>query len=124
MKKIALSSFIIISFFILSACSYGKNTLYGEWKCISPDYSYYALSIDKKDAYFSMYDIEAGNPGISGHIKKMTDNYILCDFNQDDFDPPKQWKKLSKKDKIKYQIINKHKIKIGYNQYWLTFSRK
>lgn len=94
------------------------------------DTFYYALSIERKT--FSIYDFEAGNPGIEGRIYrigkgKTGKGYIRQGIlgikcNSADFDPPACWK-LKLKDKLIYRLVNKNTIKLGHNGIVLTFHR-
>lgn len=99
----------------------------GEWQCDKvasdneTDTSFYALQIDSSGE-FSLYDVAAGNPGISGIMGNDTSEAVLCMFNQDDFDPPFCWQLNPEKDTLLYELDG-DQLRIGHNDVWLTFSR-
>lgn len=95
------------------------------------DTFYYALRIERKS--FSLYDYEAGNPGIAGKMYLYSRNdtderylskgklRIIC--NTGDFDPPVCWK-INPKARLKYRLKDKDTLKLGHDGVWLTFHRE
>ena len=80
MKKILLTLAVTL-LFIFPLCSCGTEVpaaLTGEWECqdssygCEAGYGYLALRIEE-NGHFSLYDAEAGNPGISGTMKGSAD---------------------------------------------------
>jgi hypothetical protein len=105
--------------------------LIGQWDCAETasdgytDTSFYALTIEK-DGTFSLYDVAAGNPGISGTMKgddtgKLGILELTC--NEDDFDPPVCWAKMQKNSRVRYKIMDENTIRLGYVGIWLTFTK-
>lgn len=118
MKRIPI--YILIVTLILFGCQKQESSLYGEWKCVTKDNTFYALTIDE-DGYFSLYDIEAGNPGLQGHVK-VGSSTLECVFDMDDFDPPKEWNTLKQKDILSYKL--NQDLKLEYNGFWLQFVKR
>ena len=128
--KSAIAAIILILIFTLTACgSAVPERLVGEWKCDPTssgnpvDTSFYALRIED-NGEFSIYDFEAGNPGISGKMKgddtgKIGLLNLQCD--EEDFDPPMCWPNLKTNSEIRYRIIDDKTIKLGYVGIWMTF---
>ena len=100
----------------------------GSWSCEEKasdgktDTSFYAMYI-KKNGYFSIYDQEAGNPGISGKMKNDTGTSVDCEFEMDDFDVPSCWKLGSPEDKLDYELDG-DTLKLGHNDVWMIFHRE
>ncbi len=101
------------------------------------DTSYYNLYIDS-DGSFSLYDGDAGNPGISGKFKMKIDSeytgdsgtLALVECDEDEFDPPGCWKMSTDSD-LSFEIIDENNIRLGYKNnkntediIWLTFFRR
>lgn len=117
---------------LLVAC--GKSAtvpkaLIGNWKCAETasdgeTYTgFYALEV-QQNGEFSLYDQEAGNPGIEGTMKQAGKNKIACKFRMDDFDPPVGWEKLQQEDCLEYEVVGDNEIRLGYDTMWLTFTKK
>lgn len=100
---------------LLSGCSQSERSdnldqLVGSWNCHETPledkdrYSGY-LSMEIEDTGdFTMYDAEAGNPGIKGRIESVTEDSMVLDCtNDEDFDPPTGWDKMNRKQKISYR---------------------
>ena len=105
---LCLLPFVLLSGFLLSNHPLSL-ALIGEWNCRSfasdqtTATEFYHLSIQPSGA-FSLYDQDAGNPGISGKIiseKDSTALKIAC--TMDDFDPPICWD-LSSQDALFYRF--------------------
>lgn len=128
----AFAAIILVMAFALAGCgSVVPDRLVGEWKCDPTssgnpvDTSYYALRIEKSGE-FSIYDFEAGNPGISGTMKgddtgKIGILELTCD--SEDFDPPACWLNLKPNSEIRYRIMDENTIKLGYVGIWMTFRK-
>jgi hypothetical protein len=105
---LCLLPFALLSGFLLTSHPLSL-ALIGEWNCrsLASDQitatEFYHLSIQPSGS-FSLYDQEAGNPGISGKMtpKKGT-NQLKISCTTDDFDPPVCWD-LSSQDTLFYQI--------------------
>ena len=73
-KMIYTVSMLLILITLLAGCASAPEALEGSWSCdetASDGETYtgfYALEVQKNGS-FSMYDREAGNPGISGKMK-------------------------------------------------------
>lgn len=131
-KKTVLGTIIFILIFTLSACgSAVPERLVGEWTCDPEssgnhlDTSYYALRIDETGE-FSIYDFEAGNPGISGTMKgddtgKIGILELSCD--SEEFNPPVCWPNLKENSRIRYKILDENTIKLEYVGIWMTFRK-
>lgn len=119
MKKL-LTIFCVLALSVTVLCGCGEKPelneealkpLIGEWDCQESPYEergqedytyvgYFTLRVEE-DGSFSMYDAEAGNPGISGMMYPETDGSVQLDCDTDDFDPPLCWNDL-KKDSVIY----------------------
>lgn len=131
-KKTVLAAVAIIMLFTLSGCgSAVPERLVGEWQCDDTasgnhvDTGFYALRIES-DGNFSLYDAEAGNPGISGTMKgddtgKIGILELSCD--KGDFDPPACWPNLHTNSRIRYKILDENSFKLGYVGIWMTFRK-
>lgn len=137
MRKIFVVTFALTAAIIMlvafTGCGGSKvpERLVGEWQCADlasdgyTDTSFYALTIET-DGTFSLYDIAAGNPGISGTMKgddtgKLGILELTC--NEDDFDPPVCWAKMQKNSRVRYKIMDENTIRLGYVGIWLTFTK-
>ena len=137
MRKILVLTFALTAAIIMlvafTGCGGSKvpERLVGEWQCADlasdgyTDTSFYALTIEK-DGTFSLYDVAAGNPGISGTMKgddtgKLGILELTC--NEDDFDPPVCWAKMQKNSRVRYTIMDENTIRLGYVGIWLTFTK-
>lgn len=119
----------------LAVCSCGQDLeagapeeLVGTWACEElasdgdTDTGFYELDV-KEDGTFSLYDVAAGNPGISGVMGNDSGGSVDCAFDEDDFDPPFCWEGLDGSgDTLDYEI-DEGLIRIGYEGIWLTFHR-
>ncbi len=135
MKKIFCIALCIIV--VLACCGCGevkevnKDALapfVGEWDCQESTLEergdegylyvgYFTLRVEE-DGSFSMYDGEAGNPGMAGMMYPEDDGTVYLDCDKDDFDPPFSWSGISTKETLNYQIVNEDGIDVLY----LTFT--
>ena len=99
----------------------------GEWDCQespleergSEDYTYvgyFDLRVEE-DGSFSMYDAEAGNPGISGMMYPETDGSVQLDCDTDDFDPPFCWTGIKKDSILQASFGEENGIEVLYLAY-------
>ena len=101
--------------------------LTGNWSCEDlasdgkTDTGFYAMYI-KRNGYFSLYDQEAGNPGISGFMKNDSGTSVDCVFETDDFDVPSCWKLKAEGDTLNYELDG-DTLKLGHNDVWIIFRR-
>ena len=124
---------------LLACCGCGNNKeinkdalvpFVGEWDCQdstleergNEDYAYvgyFTLRVEE-DGSFSMYDGEAGNPGISGMMYPETDETVELHCDKDDFDPPFSWAGFSAQETLTYEIVEEN----GTDVLYLTFTAK
>lgn len=92
----------------------------GAWACQvcplnQPDYytGYLRLEV-QDDRTFSMYDIEAGNPGIAGKFRILSDSRLqMTDLDEIDFDPP--WRTMTPDDpQLDYQFRSEKQLRLTY----------
>lgn len=89
----------------------------GEWKCGETPLEYedyytgfLTLRI-QEEGTFSMYDVEAGNPGISGEIEILSDTELVLNCNaEDDFDPPPTWENMNEEQTITYKFASEYEL--------------
>ena len=116
-----------------SGCGGAKvpERLVGQWECADlasdgyTDTSFYPLTIEN-GGVFSLYDEDAGNPGISGTMEgKDTGKLGILELSceGEDFDPPVCWASLKKNSRIRYKIMADDTIRLGYVGIWLTFTK-
>ena len=114
---------------ILLLCVCGKNStglednpeFVGDWQCADapmehPDYyTGYIVWAVNEDGSFSMYDAEAGNPGIKGSMQIISENELQLNCNtEDDFDPPVTWGKMAENQKLRYEFITDKELKVSF----------
>ena len=113
------------------------SVIAGDWDCeetASDEEAYtgyYHLRIDK-NGDFSLYDQEAGNPGLDGKIKEcnaqtpegdaVAAGTITISFETDDFDPPACWD-ICDKDTLDYAVMDDGRLRLEYSDVWLNFYR-
>ena len=97
-----LTAILITAAVCLASCGGAKKSaepspIEGEWDCadtyLETDEGYtgfYRLRVER-DGTFSMYDCEAGNPGISGTVIANSDSELEFYCDKDDLDPPFEW---------------------------------
>lgn len=135
MKKIFCIALCIIA--VLACCGCGEtkevnkdalSPFVGKWDCQESTLEergdegylyvgYFTLRVEE-DGSFSMYDGEAGNPGMSGMLYPEDDGTVYLDCDKDDFDPPFSWNGISTKETLNYQIVNED----GMDVLYLTFT--
>lgn len=128
MKKIKLFLILFTCTILFSSCKnqeqkkYLKN-LSGEWKCdespleLKNIYSGYMTMRVDKNGKFTIYDAEAGNPGIKGKMESVTKDQIILNCSTDeDFDPPAGWETMKKTQKIHYKIKDKQRVYLIYTK--------
>lgn len=137
MKKVSLFLLtLLISLTCLTGCS--ENTLdkealepfIGEWDCREATleetgdegclYVGYLQMYVTEDGYFSMYDAEAGNPGISGYLYPSADGTASLECDGEDFDPPFCWIGMGKKTDLTYTMTEED----GQMRLDLTYTNK
>lgn len=82
-----------------------------------------------EDGKYSMYDNEAGNPGITGHFSQLTEDSVVFEDESDvDFDPPPNWEDMSRNQKISYKFSSENTLEFTYengSETWtLIFDRE
>ena len=113
---------------IMALCACGKkgeeiegfSVFEGRWQCAEtplehPDY-YTGYLVWMINAYssFSMYDAEAGNPGIAGEMQIISDTELELHCNtEDDFDPPVTWEGMEETQVVSYAFINDKEMQIS-----------
>lgn len=96
------------------------GTWYATGYVIGTDkYSAYLTMSVKKDGTFSIYDGEAGNPGISGQLSVTDQTTIKLICQPDDFDSP--WPELQLEDELEYHFYNTNQVRITYNNTSIVF---
>ena len=64
---------------------------------------------------FIIYDDEAGNPGIEGTVKILSDRELeLKCIDNADFDPPSTWYDMKKKQTLSYKFKSEEKLYLIY----------
>lgn len=97
----------------------------GYWTCEDTasdgktDTSYYVMEIENNGS-FSIYDVEAGNPGISGKMGNDNGKSIECKFDRGEFDVPSCWTIDSSRATFEYEISN-DTLKLCHNNVWMIF---
>ena len=130
-RKLLISLFVIIVLCSVSACKAFHagvpDAFVGQWECENyasdgqTDTSFYEMRVET-DGHFSIYDVAAGNPGISGLMGNDTDRTIECRFDMDDFDVPHCWNITSSKAVLEYELEG-DTLRLGHNAVWMTFHR-
>lgn len=91
---------------------YANVDLEGDWQCqekpeqeeYSDIYVGYIFLCIEDDGSFSMYDAEAGNPGISGTLTINFDGTMTLDCSDSkEFDPPTSWGDMKKVQDVTYE---------------------
>ena len=94
----------------------------GGWDCEEttledPDsYTAYLHMEVSDDGSYSMYDAEAGNPGIEGRLEVISDTELILHINKTvDTDIPVEWEGISYDQKMKYCFTHDGKLQISYD---------
>ncbi len=119
--------------FTLCACKPELNKealapFVGSWDCQDStheergweDYTYVGyLQLDvKEDGSFSMYDVEAGNPGLAGKLYPEYPEKGVVQFrNTEEFEPPSCWSTIEKKQGIYYGFLDEEGTTVLYLTY-------
>ena len=139
MKKIKLFVVLCICMILFAGCRNREQEKYmkklaGDWNCEkspleSKDiYTGYLVMHINKNGKFTMYDAEAGNPGIQGKMESVKKDQLVLNCSRfGTFDPPSGWKKMKKKQTISYKLKGKQKLymlyKNGKDKVTLVFDR-
>lgn len=125
-----LSALLVCILLTFSSCGEKAITpspIEGEWQCaesyLENDESYtgfYRMWVES-DGTFSMYDCEAGNPGISGTVKAYENSQLSFNCDKTDFDPPSEWD-VNYKFRAEYRLDG-DTLYISKNGYTLVFTR-
>ena len=130
MKKREFSLLLVLVMITAVLCACGKKEVIdpgllkpfvGEWHCENAALeheSYYtgylAMNI-QEDGTFRMYDVEAGNPVISGDLKIVSDSELVLVCNTDeDFDPPVTWEDMSEEQTISYKFVSEKELHMTF----------
>ena len=71
--------------------------------------------IENEDGSFSMYDAEAGNPGIKGTLQIVSENELQLNCNtEDDFDPPVTWGDMEETQKLTYEFVTDKELRVSF----------
>ena len=124
-----LMSLVVLALCTTSACKAfhagAPDTFVGQWECEDyasdgqTDTSFYEMRVEA-DGYFSIYDVAAGNPGISGLMGNDNGQTVECRFNMDDFDVPHCWDINTPKAVLEYELVD-GTLRLGHNGVWMTF---
>lgn len=93
----------------------------GEWDCRETAventeyYTGYMELYVQEDGTFSIYDAEAGNPGIEGTMQIESENTLTlhCD-DSEEFEPPATWENMQKTQQIAYQFVDDNTLELIY----------
>ena len=77
----------------------------------------------RRTAVFPCTTGKQATPAFTGKMKDTGKGTIACSFDTDDFDPPACWGELEEEDTLQYEASGDDRIKLGYRDVWLTFSR-
>lgn len=127
MKKRKSIVAVLLFIMVLCACSKKNEGLkdcsefIGRWQCAEaplehPDYyTGYLMWVINEDGSFSMYDAEAGNPGIAGELQIISDKELQLDCNtEDDFDPPVTWEDMQETQVVIYEFVEEKEIHVTF----------
>lgn len=134
MKKLFLSIIMIaLSLLLLSACNKSENKdstsdngIKGNFEWESVDNDSFTIKLYFKDKKFSMYDVDAGNPMLSGsYVLDETAKTITMKCDTVDFDPPKQWKDFKAEESaVSYELSeDKKTLTLTYNGASIKFKK-
>ena len=114
---------------IMMLCACGKKSegleanpeFVGRWQCAEapleyPDYyTGYLVWAIEEDGSFSMFDAEAGNPGIAGMIQNISENELELACNtEDDFDPPVTWESMGETQIFTYEFVTDQELRVTF----------
>lgn len=126
---IALALTVCLGCFVLNGCGekneptpekFGITPFVGAWECEDnplndPGYytGYLKLKVEK-NGDFSLYDAEAGNPGVAGKLTLTGDDTLEIDCIDEDFDVPPNWSTMEKKQQLIYRFKSEEKLYLTY----------
>lgn len=121
---------------LLACCSCGtekevnKDALapfVGKWDCQESTleergyegylYVGYLVLRVEEDGTFSLYDAEAGNPGMAGKMYPDAGGSVELDCSKDDFDPPFSWTGISTNAELSYQFLTENGMELLHLTY-------
>ena len=127
MKTIKTLIIFVICTILLCSCSQTSEGLenypefVGKWQCAEapaehPEfYTGYLMWRINDDGSFSMYDAEAGNPGISGNLKVVSENELKLECNmEEDFDPPVTWEDMEGNQTFAYEFAADDELRVTF----------
>ena len=87
--------------------------------------TWWHLSIDSKEEYLSIYDNEAGNPGVEGKIDFIDGSSLIIKIDPDYYEelPSAKWKSDGETLEVKYMKTDKG-IELENNGKTLTFIKE
>ena len=87
--------------------------------------SWWHLSIDSKEKYLSIYDNEAGNPGVEGKIDFIDGSSLIVKIDSDYYEelPSAKWKSDGKTLEVKYMKTDKG-IELKNNDAIVSFTKE
>lgn len=85
-------------------------------------YSAYLTMRVMEDGTFSIYDAEAGNPGIEGQLSVADKTTIKLICKADDFDSP--WPELELEDELQYHFYNTNQVRMTYHNTSIVFVKE
>lgn len=127
----AIAAILILLMFMVGCGSTVPDRLVGQWDCantssgVPVDTSFYTMDIET-DGTFSLDNENTGKSDISGTMEgddtgKLGILDLTCD--KSGFKPPKCWPNLKTTSSVRYKIIDKNTIKLGYVGIWMTFNK-
>lgn len=128
MKKISVLCLVMAFIVAMSGCSlFGAGEsiaeeFRGSWDCEETtledpnSYTGYLHLEVSDDGSYSMYDIEAGNPGIEGRMEVLSDTELVLHIDKTpDTDIPVEWEGISYDETIKYCFTDDGKLQLTYD---------
>lgn len=125
----ALALTLCLGCFALNGCKEKKEPtlekfdltpFVGVWECEDNplnDPGYYTgfLKMEiKENGEFSLYDAEAGNPGVAGKLTLTGDDTLELNCEVEDFDAPPNWSTMGKQQQINYKFKSEEKLYLTY----------
>jgi len=130
-SSLLLAFLVVLALFSGAACrafhAGAPEAFVGQWECEDyasdgqTDTSFYEMRVET-DGNFSIYDVAAGNPGISGQMGNDNGHTVECQFDMDDFDVPYCWNINSSKAVLEYELVD-DVLRLGHNGVWMMFHR-
>ena len=133
-KPVRIATILAALIMLLALAGCGSpvpDRLVGEWSGAETasdgsTYTAYLKLTINSDGTFSMVDVEAGNPVISGSMKgddtgKIGILELKCDTEE--FNPPACWAKLNPNSRIRYKFTDSNTVRLRYVGYWITFTK-